>query len=259
MSRRANPLLLPFKINGGGVKNIMDYYEEDILMHHGIKGQKWGVRRYQNPDGSLTSAGKRHYKRERFEKGRDVTLKAEAALSIKTDRSYTKRKIDEYSKKQVLTRKEQKKYGKLVKQYKELSTIEKKAVDDYYKSAKDLNNYVNNLKDKYKDLKIKDISHTISTVDHNTNERFMRVDDPTGTPLRTAASIAVGIGANAAIIGGQLAAAQTIVGNTLGYYGRIRVPVLAQPVLFGLVSAIDDERKVNKIVNVYKKDYRDAQ
>lgn len=31
------------------------------LCHHGIKGQKWGVRRYQNPDGSLTEAGKKHY------------------------------------------------------------------------------------------------------------------------------------------------------------------------------------------------------
>ena len=29
------------------------------LMHHGIKGQKWGVRRYQNPDGTLTSEGKK--------------------------------------------------------------------------------------------------------------------------------------------------------------------------------------------------------
>lgn len=33
----------------------------DELYHHGIKGQKWGVRRYQNDDGSLTSAGKRRY------------------------------------------------------------------------------------------------------------------------------------------------------------------------------------------------------
>lgn len=31
----------------------------DHLEHHGIKGQKWGVRRYQNPDGSWTEEGKR--------------------------------------------------------------------------------------------------------------------------------------------------------------------------------------------------------
>lgn len=30
-----------------------------ILIHHGIKGQRWGVRRFQNEDGSLTSAGKK--------------------------------------------------------------------------------------------------------------------------------------------------------------------------------------------------------
>ena len=32
---------------------------QNELYHHGIKGMKWGVRRYQNPDGSLTNAGKR--------------------------------------------------------------------------------------------------------------------------------------------------------------------------------------------------------
>ena len=31
------------------------------LEHHGIKGQKWGVRRYQNRDGSLTAEGRKRY------------------------------------------------------------------------------------------------------------------------------------------------------------------------------------------------------
>jgi hypothetical protein len=33
----------------------------DYLEHHGILGMKWGVRRYQNKDGSLTSSGRSHY------------------------------------------------------------------------------------------------------------------------------------------------------------------------------------------------------
>lgn len=38
-------------------------YAPDYICHRGIKGMKWGVRRYQNPDGSLTPAGKKRYQK----------------------------------------------------------------------------------------------------------------------------------------------------------------------------------------------------
>lgn len=38
-----------------------DIYVPNTLYHHGIKGQKWGRRRFQNSDGTLTSEGKRRY------------------------------------------------------------------------------------------------------------------------------------------------------------------------------------------------------
>jgi len=38
--------------------------QKNVLSHYGIKGQKWGNRRFQNEDGSLTEEGKRRYGKE---------------------------------------------------------------------------------------------------------------------------------------------------------------------------------------------------
>ena len=43
----------------------MKWESNNTLIHWGIKGQQWGIRRFQNEDGSLTPAGKTRYQRGR--------------------------------------------------------------------------------------------------------------------------------------------------------------------------------------------------
>lgn len=56
----------------------------DELYHYGILGQKWGVRRYQNPDGSLTPAGRKRY--SKFVGGDEKKLSTIELASIGTAR-----------------------------------------------------------------------------------------------------------------------------------------------------------------------------
>jgi hypothetical protein len=66
------------------------------LAHHGIKGQRWGVRRFQNPDGSLTEAGKRRqYKQDskRFKKEFKRAQKNKSVDSDMTRQSKVRHKI----------------------------------------------------------------------------------------------------------------------------------------------------------------------
>lgn len=65
---------------------------DNVLMHHGIKLQKWGVRRYQNEDGSLTEAGKARY-RKAYSKGVNKLKKKEVKynkLLLKSDKQQMK-------------------------------------------------------------------------------------------------------------------------------------------------------------------------
>lgn len=70
------------------------------LKHHGVKGMKWGVRRYQNKDGSLTNAGKKRYDRDVREndaKKKDNRIKIDGPDPhrwVKEDTSRKKRTVD---------------------------------------------------------------------------------------------------------------------------------------------------------------------
>lgn len=62
------------------------YYEsENYLAHHGIKGQKWGVRRFQNADGTRTAAGRKREKANR-EAEHDKLVKSTNAKELYKNR-----------------------------------------------------------------------------------------------------------------------------------------------------------------------------
>ncbi len=69
---------------------------DNPIQHAGILGMKWGVRRYQNKDGSLTPAGKKHYAQQQsgsddYQRTRMLRAKGTKNLSTKELQELTQR------------------------------------------------------------------------------------------------------------------------------------------------------------------------
>lgn len=78
------------------------YKDEDELIHWGIKGMRWGIRRYQNKDGSLTKAGQKRLKAETEKvKKEETVLKNRKAVKAKLDKLDARRKAVEEGKKEL--------------------------------------------------------------------------------------------------------------------------------------------------------------
>ena len=121
----------------------------DELMHYGVKGMKWGVRRYQNADGSLTPKGKKRISKQYKNLSEKVTSDLNKKYNDMYVRSYNKAantmnngKIDEFN------REQEKKYGKdfskrdgyeqdYINMFsKELTDNLNKSLKDFYESNK---------------------------------------------------------------------------------------------------------------------------
>lgn len=64
------------------------------LAHHGVKGQKWGIRKYQNPDGSLTSAGQGRYNKISNKYNRQLAESQRENSGIKRHRAEYRAKLE---------------------------------------------------------------------------------------------------------------------------------------------------------------------
>lgn len=71
----------------------MQIYYDDDMIHSGIIGMKWGVRRYQNPDGTLTEAGKKRYAKmlDNRSKHNKKKMKLDKKITDKTESHETER------------------------------------------------------------------------------------------------------------------------------------------------------------------------
>lgn len=119
------------------------------LRHHGVKGQRWGFRRYQNKDGTLTAAGKKHYSESEQDDIYKTMASAKNGGGLFTSKKKLQAKQDEMVKRNITDtlKKSAKAYQKAEDKYikgldeefspknRNLESDYKMARDKYYNSA----------------------------------------------------------------------------------------------------------------------------
>lgn len=157
------------------------------LFHYGVKGQKWGVRRYQNPDGTLTADGRKRAKQEykednkkAFELGKDATITGRAmgyslARSVKIQNKLDKQFEKDPDGVQAKTKKLTKKWLASTETAKELAqmyAMQKNDAQEHCKSLIDKYGQEAVSSIKYKDVKMpkgEGVPKTLSLMNERTN------------------------------------------------------------------------------------------
>lgn len=87
---------------------MWQYQNTDELYHHGVPGQRWGFRRYQNPDGTLTPAGRRRANKlaEKYAKvtGKKLIVKKKSVQGNEKPKPKTISEMSDYELQQKINR-----------------------------------------------------------------------------------------------------------------------------------------------------------
>ena len=140
----------------------MNYLDE--LYHHGIKGQRWGVRRYQNPDGTLTEAGKKRLSKKiangKYDSVSDLLTKTSSIVPYKSIKNTEQLKStlkafrEAAAQENMLLSKWEKEYEKAsAKAYEDTYKYFEKNDPEFLKEILDLNGGDKNNLDEYHDFR----------------------------------------------------------------------------------------------------------
>ena len=159
----------------------------DYISHHGILGMKWGIRRFQNPDGTRTAAGKARYNEGGDKSSNPIKAVGDAIKKSKTDKQRkaalekareAKRKKAEEAKTAEQHEADKKKalesgdYKQIQKYANEVSTAELRTAMDRARALSDLNQAVDRTTPKEKDVwdQIDDIASKVGSATNAFNK-----------------------------------------------------------------------------------------
>lgn len=124
-------------------------FDDETMKHHGVKGMHWGIRRYQNPDGSLTAAGERRHYAKAYK--RAAKYYKNKAKEVRNSKSYqdANKALNE-----TISAGDRKAYNKQLKKTKKEWSRE----NEYLFKAHDSKNVMNYMLGKYDKTKVSDVN-----------------------------------------------------------------------------------------------------